>query len=803
MIKLLSLQANNFKQLQDVNIRFPSCGSILIEGRNEAGKSTLFEAVFFALFGKPLLQGTTVEDLIGYQSTDGIVLLEIGAASGRFLIQRKIRRAKTRATAEARLRVYGIDGTEGEEIRGASAVNERLQQELKLDSDAFLNSCFVEQKKLEKLEGMTASDREKSLMRLLNMDRMLDDERNLRITIEDTRRLQRLEQRVRLAEVMAEIPGVLKKGRECKLALDIVAMKELLSTIDARRSTIAVAEARLAALEQPVRDLEDRIRRIEAIRAAGAGAEIIAVRLDAVERQARDIARLRDQLSELSRVETEEIPALAERLGQIRRLRGRWTRLIALDSEASRAESEAEDLKRRLADAGAAQQAVSGLEARVAAETEQALALEAEERELAVAERVSVVRQALEDWQAAVAARDGVETITVQASEAESKALATEERLGRARAETSERLREAKANTVLAALCCLALAVTVAFAVRKPAVGILAVLLAATLAILLVRRGRSSGAAKKSAAEEARLSDALREAQNAFVRLEGQMENARATSGAAAGRLEQAVIRLEAAGEPVPSSAQDAADRLSDLPPAVDAVDAARLANVRRELAQVQGAIEEQRRAISARQAEIAAVNVPVLQASAQRMDAWTARVRETVLSHWAGIARDRAAALGIETADNMPANREATSAAESALAEQIRQMQARLGERAAIERRVEDLSAAGDREREEMRAAWPPIAFVRPDAALPETVDAAESLRGDLGAELSLLDENGARAELRKRRDEANAAENDRTVARREAGAAEAGRPAAPHGCVAIPAGRPAHAGRSRGCVP
>src|SRR5947199_10007817 len=55
MITLSRLQVRNYKSLRDVDITFPKQGSILVEGNNEAGKSTLFEAVYFALYGVPLV----------------------------------------------------------------------------------------------------------------------------------------------------------------------------------------------------------------------------------------------------------------------------------------------------------------------------------------------------------------------------------------------------------------------------------------------------------------------------------------------------------------------------------------------------------------------------------------------------------------------------------------------------------------------------------------------------------------------------------------------------------------------------
>ena len=54
MIILKYLAVENFRLLREINLHFPQRGSILIQGPNEAGKSTLFESIYFALYGEPL-----------------------------------------------------------------------------------------------------------------------------------------------------------------------------------------------------------------------------------------------------------------------------------------------------------------------------------------------------------------------------------------------------------------------------------------------------------------------------------------------------------------------------------------------------------------------------------------------------------------------------------------------------------------------------------------------------------------------------------------------------------------------------
>src|SRR5579864_8039068 len=89
MIKLQSLRAAKFKQLDDVAIAFPQRGSVFIQGLNEAGKSTLFESVYFALFGKGLVtedNSGKLDDLINYQAPRALVKLAFSTDDATFTV---------------------------------------------------------------------------------------------------------------------------------------------------------------------------------------------------------------------------------------------------------------------------------------------------------------------------------------------------------------------------------------------------------------------------------------------------------------------------------------------------------------------------------------------------------------------------------------------------------------------------------------------------------------------------------------------------------------------------------------------
>ena len=88
MVVLKSLSARNFRKL-NIDMHFPN-GALIIRGPNESGKSTILEAILFALFGR-LMRG--VKDLvINYRSNQATVELIFSANNKDYAVKRVIRR---------------------------------------------------------------------------------------------------------------------------------------------------------------------------------------------------------------------------------------------------------------------------------------------------------------------------------------------------------------------------------------------------------------------------------------------------------------------------------------------------------------------------------------------------------------------------------------------------------------------------------------------------------------------------------------------------------------------------------------
>jgi DNA repair exonuclease SbcCD ATPase subunit len=240
MILLERLRADRFKGLRDVDLAFPARGSILVEGLNEAGKSTLFESVYFALYGALLASEDNrggLESAIGYGADEATVELAFRVAATRLVVTRTIRRQRP---SRARLRLWLADGS-AEEVGQIAAVNRRIVQELgNLEGAALLDSCFVEQKKLEKLEAMDAREREAALLRLLNLDRLSALGLRFRPGRPEERALAAAERRAELARLRELIPARAAEEAAATRAIRAAALRRALDALAAHE---AAAEA--------------------------------------------------------------------------------------------------------------------------------------------------------------------------------------------------------------------------------------------------------------------------------------------------------------------------------------------------------------------------------------------------------------------------------------------------------------------------------------------------------------------------------------------------------------------------------
>ena len=348
MIRIRRIAAHNFKQLREVDLYLPEVGRFLVQGKNEAGKSTLFEAVFFGIFGQALVTETgtrRLDDLIAYGVEKARVEVWLEAPTCLFKITRTIVRDKPNVWELEIERPGGI-----EEVRGNRAVNRRIVGELGFDGDALLNTCFVEQKKLEKLEGMTRAKREESLMKLLNLEAMVRMEGAFKIRGEDRLALARCEQRADLAGIQTELPEKEEALGQVEGKLLFIGLQRDVDALVRERQTIGQLEGEIAALTAERQALAERVAQVDRLKEGLQALREVQGYRERVVEQRREIRRLEEELKEAERLQREALPALEERLRSLRLLRSRLERLGQVAALQEEQEARAVSLAADLAD---------------------------------------------------------------------------------------------------------------------------------------------------------------------------------------------------------------------------------------------------------------------------------------------------------------------------------------------------------------------------------------------------------------------------------------------------------------------
>jgi len=179
---LSKLKLENFKKYTSYEIEFGE-GLVGIIGKNGSGKSTIFEAILFALYGA--LQNKSYKEVIrnSSASTKDPVLVELSFEfeSIEYLVVREFRGKALSANAK----FY----KNGELITtGAKEVTASITALTKMNKDAFLHTLFASQKELTSLSTQKPEERKKMIRKLLGLEKIDFIEKEL---IEKSRELKR------------------------------------------------------------------------------------------------------------------------------------------------------------------------------------------------------------------------------------------------------------------------------------------------------------------------------------------------------------------------------------------------------------------------------------------------------------------------------------------------------------------------------------------------------------------------------------------------------------------------------------
>ncbi len=161
---LKSLKLKNFRKFQDSYIEFPD-GVTGVVGLNGAGKSTIFEALAWTLYGS--VAARTSADQIKREGTEHSdpcrIELEFIFGDDNYRVVREM--TGKNLTASASVTVNGTLAANGAEV-----VSKFIQKKLGMDFKSFYTSIFAKQKELNTLSTMNPSERRPLILRMLGIN---------------------------------------------------------------------------------------------------------------------------------------------------------------------------------------------------------------------------------------------------------------------------------------------------------------------------------------------------------------------------------------------------------------------------------------------------------------------------------------------------------------------------------------------------------------------------------------------------------------------------------------------------------
>lgn len=163
---LHTLHLSNYKQYAHLELDFRE-GLVGIIGKNGAGKSTIFEAILYCLFGRD--EGNKSHVRSAFSDPKSVVSLELTFSIGEIVY--RVRREFRGKTLTVGAELFKNDVLVA---KGVSPVNDELVKVLHIERDAFKRSVFSGQKELSELSDTSGEARKRMVRRMLGLD-TLDD----------------------------------------------------------------------------------------------------------------------------------------------------------------------------------------------------------------------------------------------------------------------------------------------------------------------------------------------------------------------------------------------------------------------------------------------------------------------------------------------------------------------------------------------------------------------------------------------------------------------------------------------------
>ena len=325
-MRLNSLRLHNFRQHADSHITFDG-GLTGIIGSNGSGKTTILEAIAWALYGQDAARGKkeTIRWMRAGAGAKVKVELDFELGGHRYRVERGLTQAE----------LY-LDGSDTPIANSLTGVSEMLRRRLGMSREEFFNTYFTGQKELDVMAAMAPSERAQFLSRVLGYERLRVAQR----LVKDRARLISAESSgVRTA--MPDAASIERVHTEASQRL-VQAMERATRSAARREGALVLLSDVVPRWQSAQREREQLQEALSELRVAESEAASYARDAERIERELAEIATAEAELERLAE-ELMPIAALSEelqRLDQLAREEGRRQAMLeterALEEELRR-----------------------------------------------------------------------------------------------------------------------------------------------------------------------------------------------------------------------------------------------------------------------------------------------------------------------------------------------------------------------------------------------------------------------------------------------------------------------------------
>lgn len=331
-MRLNSVRLCNFRQHVDTFIAFDS-GLTGIIGPNGSGKTTILEAIAWALYGQDAARGKkeTIRSLSAGPGARVKVELDFELAGHRYRVERGL------TTAE-----LFLDGADSPIANSLTGVSEMLRRRLGMSREEFFNTYFTGQKELDVMAAMAPAERAQFLSRVLGYERLRVAQRLVR---EKARLIGAEASGLRAA--LPDAANVERMHADAVARLAQAMERALLSTARRERALHEMSEIapRWLVAQQEREQLQEALAELRVAESEAAG---YARDVDRISRELADVVAADEEMQRLAE-ELAPLAALSEELQTLDRFaRDEGRRNVLLDTERA-LEDEVRHLRERRA----------------------------------------------------------------------------------------------------------------------------------------------------------------------------------------------------------------------------------------------------------------------------------------------------------------------------------------------------------------------------------------------------------------------------------------------------------------------